>query len=111
MGFSSIHLHQLSLERPLEDCLAEPTRTFQVGFNEEFARAANAEGVIGGFGGTTDLDGVFENHVLVTVCVALLVINVPAEHIEEGFDEFTASLGLVVFQRAVGGELGGELVD
>src|SRR5262249_47739467 len=55
-----------------------------------------------GLGDTTDLDRGLVDHVLVGLGVALLIIHVPAEALEEGVDEFLANLGLVVVGRQVG---------
>ena len=67
-----------------------------LGLDEELARAADAEAVVGRLGGAADLDGVLVDHVLVGFGVALLVVDVPAEGLEEGVDELAAELGLVV---------------
>src|SRR5439155_25415664 len=72
------------------------------GFEKEFARASDAKAVIGRFGGFADLDGVLVDDVLVGLGVTLLVVDVPAEGLEEGIEEFAAELGFVVLRRAVG---------
>ena len=71
-----------------------------LGFEEELAGAADAEAVVGRLGGLADFDGVFVDDVLVGLGVALLVVNVPAEGLEERVEEFAADLGFVVVGRA-----------
>jgi len=82
-----------------------------LGFEKEFACAADAEAVVGGFGGLTDFDGVFVDDVLVGFGVAVLVVNVPAERLEEGVEEFAAELGFIVVGRAVGVAVAVEPLD
>src|SRR5207249_530945 len=72
------------------------------GFEKEFARASDAKAVIGGFRRLADLDGVFMDNVFVGFGVTLLVVDVPAEGLEERIEEFAAEPGFVVLRRAVG---------
>lgn len=65
-------------------------------FDEELARAADSEAVIGRLGVAADLDRVLVNDLLVSFGVALLVVNVPAEKREKGIDEFLPNLRFVV---------------
>ena len=85
------------------------------GFDEEFCLPADAESVIGGFGFALHFNGRFVHHVFVCFGVALFVVHVPAERLEEGVDEFAAGLGFVVDSGAVivavALELGDEFVD
>ena len=67
-----------------------------LGFDEEFARPADAEGVIGGLGGAADLDGVLVDDIFVGLGVVVVVEHVPAEGLEEGVEELAAQLGFVV---------------
>ena len=71
-----------------------------LGLDEELARAADAEAVVGGLGRAADLDGVLVDDVLVGLGVALRVVDVPAEGLEEGVEELAAELGLVVVRRS-----------
>ena len=82
-----------------------------LGFEEELARAADAEAVVRGFGGLADFDGVFVDDVLVGLGVALLVVHVPAEGFEERVEELAAELGFVVVGRAVGVAVAVEPLD
>ena len=78
---------------------------------EEFAGAADAEGVIGRFGGLADFDGVLVDDVFVRLRVALLIVHVPAERLEERVEEFAAELRFVVVRRAVGFAIAVEPLD
>lgn len=62
---------------------------------------ADAEFVVGGFGLAFDVEGGFLDDLAVLGGVALLVGEVPAQGGEEGVEEFTAELGLVVVAGAV----------
>jgi hypothetical protein len=75
------------------------------GFEKEFARAADAEAVVGSFGGFADFDGVLVDDVFVGFGVALFVIDVPAERFEERVKKFAAELCFVVLTGFVGVEL------
>jgi hypothetical protein len=80
-------------------------------FQEELARAADAEAVIGGLGSAADLDLVFVDDILVGFGIALAVVHIPAEGLEHGVDEFLAELGLVVVWRGVGVGMFSEAVN
>ncbi len=71
------------------------------GFEEEFSSAADAETVVGGLGGRSDLDGVLVDDILIGVGIAAGIVDIPAEGIEEGIEEFAAELGFVVSAGAV----------
>ena len=72
------------------------------GFEKKFAGAADAETVVRGLGEAAYLDGVFVDNVLVGLGIAAVVVNIPAEGLEKGVDEFTAQLGFIVGARFVG---------
>jgi hypothetical protein len=66
------------------------------GFEEKLARAADAKTAVRRLGAAGGFDGVCVDYILVVFSAALLVINVPAEGLEERVKEFTANLGFVV---------------
>src|SRR5574341_2433486 len=90
--------------------LADVDRGF-LGLDEEFARPADAEAVIGGLAAARDLDGVFVDHVLVGFGIALLVVHVPAEQLEEGVYDLAAHLGFVVRAGTVAVEVAAKAFD
>ena len=69
-----------------------------LGFDKELAGAADA-------------DRVLMDHVLVGFGVAVLVVHVPAECLEERVNELAAELGLVVLARAAGVAVALEALD
>lgn len=69
--------------------------------NEELAHAPDTERVVGRLGEPAHLHRVLVDHVLVRFGVALLVVHVPAERLEERVQELTPELGLVVTAGAV----------
>jgi len=73
-----------------------------LGFEEELARAADAETVIRGLGCAVDLDGILVDHILVRLGVALLVVHVPAQGREERVEELLPELHLIVLSGLVG---------
>src|SRR5207253_10183195 len=79
-----------------------------LGLDDELSRAADAKAVVGGLGGAADLDGVFVDDVLVGLGVAGAVVDVPAGGGEEGVDEFSAGLGVVVRLLLIGGVVLGD---
>lgn len=81
------------------------------GFDEEEGGAADAKGVVGGFGGTVDFDGNFVDDLAEAFGGPGTVGNVPAEGFEEGVKEIAAELGFVVFAGLVGGALFGEALN
>lgn len=82
-----------------------------LGFEKEFARATDAEAVVGGLGGLADLDGILMNDVLVGLGVALLVVDVPSKGLEERVKKFAAQLGFVVLGGFVGVAIALEPLD
>ncbi len=66
------------------------------GFDKEFARAADAEAVVGSPGRFLDDERVFVDHVAVGFGVALAVGHVPTEHFEEGVEKVAAEKRFVV---------------
>ena len=66
------------------------------GFHEEDGPATHAEGVVGRFHPPAHRHPRFVDDLLVLLGVALRVVHVPAQRLEEGIDELAASLGLVV---------------
>ena len=82
-----------------------------LGLDEELARAADAEAVVGRLGAAAHLDGLLVHHVLVGLGVALLVGDVPAQRLEEGVDELAADLGFVVRAAAIAVQVGAEALD
>ena len=73
-----------------------------LGFDVELALATDLEGVIGGFGGAFDLEGVLDDHLAVFGGEVVFVVHVPAEGFKERVEELLAQLGFVVFTGAVG---------
>ena len=71
------------------------------GFQKELARAADAEAVVRSFGGGLCPERVFVDHFLVGFGEPLLVVDVPAEMLEEGVEELAAELGAAVLTRNV----------
>ena len=67
-----------------------------LGFEKELPPAADAEAVVRGLGRAADLDRVFVDDVLVGFGVALLVVDVPAEGLEEWVEKLVAELSFVV---------------
>ena len=82
-----------------------------LGFEEKLARAADAKTVIRRFRRAAHADGVLVNDVFVGFGVALLVVNVPAQRLEERIKEFAAQLGFVVLAGFVSVELLFEACD
>ena len=82
-----------------------------LGLDEELARAADAEAVVGRLGAAADLDGVLVHHVLVGLGVAPLVVHVPAQGFEERVDELDPGQGLVILAALVAVQVGAEAVD
>ncbi len=83
-----------------------------LGFDEEFAGAADAEGVVGGGSGDAgDFQGFLVDNVLVGLSVAGGVVDVPTEGGEERVEEFATQLGLLVVGVEVGIEVAAESVD
>ena len=97
------------LERP-GDVVLTLTDGF-LGFHEELARAADAEGVIRRLGGPAHLDRILVDHILVGLGVVLAVGHIPAQGLEERVEEFAAQLRLVVVPGAVGGGLIAKALD
>ena len=69
------------------------------------------EVVFGGLGDAGDPDGVFMDDFLEGFGVALRVLDVPSEGLEEGVDELAANLGFVVVGRGVVVAVGVEAFD
>ena len=86
-----------------------------LGFDEELALATHAEGVIGGFGGAFNLEGILDEHLAILGSIAIFVVDVPPEGFKEFIEECLAEAGFIVFTGAVGFailfEIGDELVD
>jgi len=73
-----------------------------LGLDEELARPTYAERVIRRLGCPADLDRVLVNDILVRLGVALFVVHVPTERLEERVEKLTPKLCLVVLAREVG---------
>lgn len=73
-----------------------------LGLDEELPGPADPEAVVGGLGGPADLDRVLGDDVLVGLGVTLLVIDVPAQGLEEGVDELGADVGFLVTGSLIG---------
>ena len=83
-----------------------------LGLDEEFAGAADAEGVVGGGGGDAgDFQGLLVDDVFVGLGVAGGVVDIPAERGEEGVEKFAAQLGFLVVGVEVGIEVAAEGID
>ncbi|MDP8215106.1 MAG: hypothetical protein RAO92_04335 [Candidatus Euphemobacter frigidus] len=67
-----------------------------LGFDKELASSPDPKTIIGGLGDATDFDGVFGDDVLVSLGVALLIVDVPAQGLEERIDELGANVGFLV---------------
>jgi len=80
-------------------------------FQEELARPADAETIIGGLGIAPDLDRILGDDVLVGLGPALPVADVPAEFLEERLDELGAELSFLIAGAFVGGEVALEDFD
>ena len=80
-------------------------------FEEEFALAADAEAVIGCFGGETNLDRIFVDHIAVGFGITGAVVHVPAERFEKRINEVAPDLCLVVLPVAVCVEIALEVFD
>jgi len=65
-------------------------------FQKEFACSADTEAVIRGLCGAAYFNGIFMYYVLICLSIALFVIDIPTEGMEEGVDKFLSNLGLVV---------------
>ncbi|MBK8267764.1 MAG: hypothetical protein IPK83_05445 [Planctomycetes bacterium] len=66
------------------------------GFEKKLALAADAEGVVRGFGLAGDFDAVFVDDFAVLLGIALTVVDVPAELGEHGIDVVDADFCFVV---------------
>lgn len=73
-----------------------------LGFQEELAGAADPEAVVGGLVSTAYPDGIFVDHLPVGLGVTLLVVDIPAQRLEERVNEITAQRGFFVVTGAVG---------
>lgn len=82
-----------------------------LGLDEELARAADAEGVVGRLGAGADLDDVLVDDVPVGLSQTLAVVHVPAERLEEGVEVIAAKLRLGVTAVAVVVEVQAEALD
>ena len=82
-----------------------------LGFEEELARAADAKAVVGRLGVAADLDGILVDDIFVRFGVALLVVDVPAEGLEERIEELPPQLGFVVALALIGFAVLLEAVD
>jgi len=71
------------------------------GFDEEFARGADAESVIRRFDRALIFNGVFVDHLAVLRGEVGAVVHIPAERLEEGIEEFLAELGFVIMPGAI----------
>ena len=67
-----------------------------LGLQKELALAANAKRVVRSPGGAAHLDGVLMDHILVGLGKPLLVIDIPAQGLEERIDKLSSNLGLIV---------------
>jgi len=52
-------------------------------FDEKLAGAADPKTVIGGLGESTHFNGILVNNVFIGIGIALLVIHIPAQRLEE----------------------------
>ena len=80
-------------------CLDVDRRFFAL--DEEFACSADAEAQVRGFGGAADFNGILVDDVLVSLGIALLVVDIPAQGFEERVNELGADLGLIIFAGLV----------
>ena len=67
-----------------------------LGFNEKLAGSANAEGVIGRFGDTSNLNGILVNHIFICFGITFEIVDIPAKRFKEWINELAAHLGLGV---------------
>ena len=83
-----------------------------LGLDEEFAGAADAEGIVRrGGAGAGNAERIFVDDVLVGLGIALSVVHVPAKGGEEWVDEFLADPCLLVVGVNVGIEVATEGLD
>jgi hypothetical protein len=82
-----------------------------LGLDEELAGAVDAEGIVGGGGSRSGLEGVFVDDVFVGFGVTLAVDDVPAEGFEKGVEELAVELGLFLVTGAVGSQVVFEALD
>jgi hypothetical protein len=72
------------------------------GFKEKLARAADTETIVRSAGSVANFDGIFVNYVFICLGIALFIIDVPAQSLEEWIKKFTADLGFIVVAGFVG---------
>src|SRR5437667_332277 len=66
-----------------------------LGFQEKLPSAADAKAIVRRFGPLADFDGVLVDNVLVGFGVALFVVHVPTERLEERVEELMTKLRFV----------------
>ena len=93
------------------DGLANVNRGF-LGLDEEAPRAASgAKTVVRRFDASAHANRVLVDDLFIGVGVALAIVDVPTEGLEQRIDELLAELGLVVLAGLIGRPMGLEPLD